>query len=400
MTDCTDPTPPTTALGSNQSGVRAHNERLVLTLIRQAGALAKAEIARRTGLSPQTVSNIIGALEEDGLLLRGTPQRGRVGQPSVPMRLAPDGAFFLGLKVGRRSLDLVLTDFHGQLRGRLHQTHRYPSPDGVVRFATDGIAHLIGSLPPELRNRVAGLGIALPFRLWDWAGPLGVDPDRMEDWRHRDVAAEIAAPWPFPVFLRNDASAACGAELVFGTTDKPRDFLYFYIGYFAGGGLVLDNTLFTGRTGNAAALGSMPVGRADGRILQLVDVASLRQLELLAQGIARTEAIWRQAGHWTLPQSLLDDWVEAASEGLAMAILSAACLIDFDCAMIDGWLPATLRKTLVERTAARMANMPMAGMDPPSVRAGSIGPEARALGAASLPLSERFLVDRSGFPKG
>ena len=78
MTDCTDPTPPTTALGSNQSGVRAHNERLVLTLIRQASALAKAEIARRTGLSPQTVSNIIGALEEDGLLLRGTPQRGRM----------------------------------------------------------------------------------------------------------------------------------------------------------------------------------------------------------------------------------------------------------------------------------------------------------------------------------
>ena len=59
--------------GSNQSGMRAYNERLVLTLIRQAGAMAKAEIARRTGLSAQTVSVIMRALEADGLLERGEP---------------------------------------------------------------------------------------------------------------------------------------------------------------------------------------------------------------------------------------------------------------------------------------------------------------------------------------
>ena len=61
----------TSRRGSNQSGMRAYNERLVLSLIRQTGALAKAEIARRTGLSAQTVSVIMRALEADGLLLRG-----------------------------------------------------------------------------------------------------------------------------------------------------------------------------------------------------------------------------------------------------------------------------------------------------------------------------------------
>ena len=78
--------------GSNQSGMRAHNERLVLSILRRLGPMAKADIARMTGLSAQTVSVIMRALETDGLLAKGEPVRGRVGQPSVPMGLArPDG---------------------------------------------------------------------------------------------------------------------------------------------------------------------------------------------------------------------------------------------------------------------------------------------------------------------
>ncbi|MEO6298609.1 MAG: winged helix-turn-helix transcriptional regulator, partial [Paracoccaceae bacterium] len=124
-TDATPDKIDTAALrGSNQSGMRDHNERLVLSLVRQHGALAKSDIARMTGLSAQTVSVIMRALERDGLLLRGEPQRGRIGQPSVPMSLNHEGAFFLGLKIGRRSADLVLVDFLGQLRGTHRRVYR------------------------------------------------------------------------------------------------------------------------------------------------------------------------------------------------------------------------------------------------------------------------------------
>ena len=71
--------------GTNQSEMRAQNERLVLTLLRRKGSLARAEIARLTGLSAQTAARLITSLEKDGLIKRGEPQRGRVGQPSIPM---------------------------------------------------------------------------------------------------------------------------------------------------------------------------------------------------------------------------------------------------------------------------------------------------------------------------
>lgn len=387
--------------GSNQSGMRAYNERLVLSLVRQFGQLAKSQITQMTGLSAQTVSVIMRALEADGLLEKGAPVRGKVGQPSVPMNLRREGAFFLGLKVGRRSLELVLTDFLGTPVQRVRESYSHPTPDGVVRRANDAIAGLLDRLPEAQKSLVVGLGIALPFQLWDWAEHLGVDPSDMGEWHDRDIGEEIGAEWPFPVYVCNDASAACGAELVFGAPDKPRNYLYFYVGFFIGGGLVLDNALYTGLSGNAAAVGSTPVFSLDGRRTQLVDIASLVSLEaeLVAKG-GDGSMIWDDPLNWDLPVEVLVPWLEQTADGIAQAILSSACVIDFQCVLIDGWLPADVREDLVRRTRLRLAETPLPGVATPEVREGTIGGDARSLGAASLPLSERFLVDRNAFLKG
>jgi predicted NBD/HSP70 family sugar kinase len=387
--------------GSNQSGMRAHNERLVLSLIRQFGQLAKSRITEMTGLSAQTVSVIMRALEADGLLEKGVPIRGKVGQPSVPMNLRRDGAFFLGLKVGRRSLDLVLTDFLGKPVNRIRESYAHPTPDRVVDIANDAIKRLLDELSEEQRSRVVGLGIALPFQLWGWADHQDADPEEMDSWRDRDISEDIGAKWPFPVYVCNDASAACGAELVFGTPDKPRNFLYFYVGFFIGGGLVLDNVLYTGQTGNAAAIGSTPVLSADGKRTQLVDVASLVQLEkALESKSSNSSMIWEDPESWCVPADVLNPWLEKTSDGIAQAVFSSACLIDFQCVLIDGWLPAAVREELVRRTRLRLAETHLAGIETPEVREGTVGSDARSLGAASLPLSERFLVDRTAFLKG
>ena len=390
-----------TRRGSNQSGMRAYNERLVLSLIRQSGARAKAEIARRTGLSAQTVSVIMRALEADGLLVRGEPVRGKIGQPSVPMSLAKDGAFFFGLKIGRRSLDLVLTDFLGTVLHRVRISHPYPTTDNTVKFATDGIAEITERLSEGHRSRIAGLGIALPFQLWDWADTLGIGSEAMVGWKNRDVAAEIGAACDFPVYVCNDASTACGAELVFGDRGKPRDFLYVFVGYFIGGGLVLDNSLYTGRSGNAAALGSMMVMTADGTLRQLVDVASLATLEqALASSGDQGTMIWDKPESWDIPQGPLDRWLDRAAEGIAQAVISSVCVIDVGHVLIDGWMPEHMRAEIVRRVQDQLAQASVAGVERPVVTEGSIGADARALGAASLPLSKRFLVENNSFQMG
>lgn len=386
--------------GSNQAGMRAHNERLVLTMLRQHGALAKSDIARMTGLSAQTVSVIMRALEADGLLLRGEPVRGRIGQPSVPMSLAPDGAFFLGLKIGRRSADLTLVDFLGRVRSTERQIYRWPTPDAVMDFVARALPAVTGALAPALRGRVAGMGIAMPFQLWSWTDQFGAPQAELDAWRHRTIETEIAAMAGMPVWVQNDATAACGAELVFGTTEKPRDFLYFYFGYFIGGGLVLNGQLHTGRTGNAAGVGPMPVPGPDGRMRRLLTVASMSVLAAaMDKAGADSRVLWESPRDWNLPPEVLEPWLDSTAEALAAAILSAASLLELDAVLIDGWIPPDLRTEIVRRTDAALHRLDLAGVTAPAIRAGSIGAEARALGAAAIPLSHRYLVDPNALMK-
>ena len=389
------PAEPAGHRGTNQQGMRAHNERLVLSLVRNRGALAKSDIARITGLSAQTVSVIMRALENDGLLLRGEPVRGKIGQPSVPMSLAPDGAYFLGLKVGRRSTDLILMDFLGRVTASRRQTYAYPTPGAVVAFVAEALPTLRHALPPDRRDRIGGLGIALPFQMWNWAQFVGAPQSEMDAWRDRDLQAEIAALAGMPVYLQNDATAACGAELVLGRGVKPADFLYFYVAHFIGGGLVLGGQIYTGRTGNGAAIGSMPVpGPEGGPLRQLISVASLATLEraLWAEG-HDSRIMWERHDDWNLPPAILAPWIDAAARGIAHAILSAAAVIELEAAVIDGWMPPALRAELVRRTRNHLMSLDMAGIEAPDLREGTVGPEARTLGAASIPLSQRYLVD-------
>lgn len=387
--------------GSNQSGMRDHNERLVLSLVRQQGALAKSDIARITGLSAQTVSVIMRALEQDGLLLRGEPVRGRIGQPSVPMHLNPEGALFLGLKIGRRSTDLVLVDFLGQVRDTRRRTYRYPTPAGIVAFVADALPDLMASLGPALRARVSGMGVAMPFQLWSWVQALGAPQSEMDAWRDHDIQADLAALTDIPVYVQNDATSACGAELVFGTGEKPRDFLYFYFGTFIGGGLVLNGQLFLGRTGNAAGVGPIPVPGPDGRMRRLFDAASLAVLADRMQAAGESaDHLWEQPVYWQVSAPVLDAWLDEACEGLASAILSAATLLELEAVLIDGWMPAAIRAEITSRTAAALARLDLSGITPPAVREGTVGAQARSLGAAAIPLSQRYLLDQNAAQRG
>ena len=379
--------------GTNQSGMRAHNERLVLSLVRKHKALAKAEIARMTGLSAQTVSVIMRQLESEGLLLKGEPVRGRVGQPSVPMHLNPEGANFLGLKVGRRSAELVLIDFLGHVISHDRATYDYPTPEKTIEFATKGIDRLLDDMPFEQQSRIAGMGIAMPYFLWDWAQTLQVAPEKMAGWRTADIRATLDEKYDFPVFSQNDATSACGAELVFGPQDGPGDFLYFYVGYFIGGGFVLNGQIYSGR-GNSGALGPLPVPDGLGNTVPLIDVASLYLLERKMVSSGQTaDAMWQSADHWILPEQGIDDWIEQAAYGIASAIKACCSLIDFECVKLDGWMPDSVCEKLVNRTSEKLTSFDFTGLERPEVRRGSIGPDARALGAASLPLSKRYLVE-------
>ena len=81
----------------------------------------------------------------------------------------------------------------------------------------------------------------------------------MQAWRDLDLHGAVARACDLQVYLGNDATAACAAELLFGAAPRHREFLSVFIAWFIGGGLVIDGNLFPGRTGYAGSLGQVLV---------------------------------------------------------------------------------------------------------------------------------------------
>ncbi|CAN5173759.1 ROK family transcriptional regulator [soil metagenome] len=395
--DAAKPRPLDIARGTNQSGVRVYNERLVLSLIRRHGSLPKAEIARQTGLSPQTITIIMRQLEADGLVIKQSRQRGRIGQPSVPFALNPDGAYSLGLKIGRRSSDLVLIDFVGAVRRTIREAGSYPTPSGTLDFIERGIAELTATLSTNEGKRISGLGIAAPFELWNWEGEIGAPRVILDQWRSFDLRESVAAICPWPVYFCNDATAACAAELVFGNPHQHLDFLYFFIGSFVGGGIVLNGHLHTGQTGNAGALGSMPIvaGGGSGRSQQLIRSASIYLLaNRLTAGGRDPSILWRSPDDWGDLGGPFDAWIDEVAASIAFAVVAAVSVIDFPAAIIDDAFPAEVRRRVVEHVNRRLNDFDRQGLSPTIAVEGSIGSGARAIGGACLPLLANFARDR------
>ncbi|MEP5091555.1 MAG: hypothetical protein ABJR23_19200, partial [Paracoccaceae bacterium] len=92
--------------------------------------------------------------------------------------------------------------------------------------------------------------------------------------------------------------------------------------------------------------------------------------------------------------------LKEAAAGLAHAIVSACSVFDFELVVVDGWLPEEVRRELVDLIEQRVATFNLTGLVRPVIREGCVGPDARSIGAAALPLSARFLISQGTLPTG
>jgi len=388
--------------GSNQIGMRQYNERVVLQALRLHGALPKAELARLTGLTAQTIGLITTRLEEDGLLLRHDPVRGRIGQPSIPLALAPDGAYAIGVKIGRRSTDALLVDFHGKVRKRLAITYPFPQASELLPAISQQIRTLRRSLGPQA-SRVVGVGVAAPFQMGGWHRILGLSAEQADEWNRIDLAAEVQALTDLPVSFARDTAAACIAELLLGRGRDIKSYLYLFVDTFVGGGLVLHSQPHLGVRGNAGAVASLPmaVATAGGPPPdQLVLHASLWELERTfdAQGLDPAAAYQERVLEEPF-RVHTERWIASAAEALAHCVITGTAMVDVDAVVVDGSLAPAALRLLLERTRQALGQYNWEGLWQPALLAGSIGSDARALGGAMLPLHTHFAPDRDVFLK-
>lgn len=389
--------------GSNSIQVRQFNERVILGLLRRLGPASKADLARHANLTANTAGMIVHELEAAGLIRSEGKRQGDRGQPATLIGLAPDGAYSLGVKIGRRSLDSILVDFAGKVIAQRRRECPFPQPEQALGMVLEEIVALRGAIAPAHAERIAGLGVAAPYNMGSWRRELDIPSVAFQAWNDFDIAARLEAATGLPTLLENDGTAAVVAELFQGRGRELRHFLYVFVGSALGGGVVIDGDYHRGAHGNAGDLGLMPVPpsalatapESNRRFDMLLTRASINSLVRHLRGsnvptTTRDELDAAIAAHG----GLVEEWLDDCADALVGPLLSAVCVLDVEAVVLDGDLPQPVLQDLIERVHRLAVAAAPEAREAPPICLGRIGRQAAAIGAAILPLHLNYSPSR------
>ena len=256
--------------GANLPSLGGFNRTVVLDAVRRSrDGLSRVELAGRTGLSPQTVSNVARFLIDAGMIVEsGTVVSGR-GKPRTILRLEARSRFAIGVHVDPAVVTYVLLDLAGTVVAEATtSTPNAEDPDQVVRTmaaAVDGLVRRSGVAP----DSVLGVGIASPGPI-DAAAGVVLDPPFLPRWRDVPLRDALGDATGYPVLLEKDVTAAAVGEVFLERGAAARDFAFVYFGTGFGVGLVIDHEPVRGSGANAGDAGHIMVdqgalaGTADG----------------------------------------------------------------------------------------------------------------------------------------
>jgi predicted NBD/HSP70 family sugar kinase len=389
--------------GSNSVQIRHFNERVILAALRRLGEASKADLARYAQLTNNAAGQIVRELEQQHLIKTLGKRSGSRGQPATLLTLNSDGAYAIGVTVGRRSLRALLVDFNGNVLERRAREQVWPLPADAIAFILESIDAFRATLPPPARRRIAGLGVAIPYNMGSWQKELGITPEALTAWRDFDLLAAIEPQLDLAVFVENDGTSAAAAELFRGHGRSIESFLYLFIGAAIGGGTVANGDFQRGMHGNAGDVGLMPVAPSTlpsavpgpSRFDVLLSRASVNALlrHLNHRGYA-VQTQHELEGCLGGAAPAITEWIEDCADALVVPILSAVRLLDVDTVIIDSDLPPALTDDLIAVTSEHLRRASPESRAAPRLVRGSIGSEAAAIGAAILPLHLNFSPNR------
>ncbi|WP_434669521.1 ROK family transcriptional regulator [Klebsiella sp. B345] len=377
--------------GTNLEHARVHNRRVVIEAVRLHGTLTRAELARLTALTPQTVSNIVAELQQMAILTSHEPRRpvGR-GQPAVPVSLNPASAWSIGIHLDHQTLIIVLVDLTGEVHFRRLILVQKPQP-GATFARIEEVLQEMKTLPGLEWSRVLGIGVVMP-------GPFGVEgisstgPTTLNGWEGVDVAAELARISGLPVTLENDATVAAIGERFHGVARQLNSFVYLYIGTGLGAGIFTDGHIYTGHAHNAGEVGHIVV-HPGGRPCYCGNEGCLERYVSL-------QAAYEFCGldpYRALPEDLLavdaarfDRWIDTALPSLRQAINLLECVFDAETVVVGGMMPAPLLEKVLARLPPLYQSVRGRYLPAMRVKMGMTGTDTAALGAAALPIFDEF----------
>ncbi|MCS5735864.1 ROK family transcriptional regulator [Herbiconiux daphne] len=240
--------------GSQASLRRSNQQRIVRSLL-QSGSLTQAELSRQTGLSTATVSNIVKAMVDRGLL--ATSPTTSSGRRALAVSLTGDDTLAAGIDIGRSHVRVVVTSINYRVVGErwvhLPLGHEADLALDVASTVLDEVLAECGSS----RDALIGVGLGVPGPI-DRRSHAVIDGTILPEWVGITVD-HIQERLRMPVMLENDANLGAIAEITWGPHKGVDDLVFVKVGTGIGSGLILGGEIFPGNIGVSGEIGHLPI---------------------------------------------------------------------------------------------------------------------------------------------
>lgn len=250
--------PATRELRSNSYSPRVgdYNQLLVFDTIRRSkDGISRAEVVAATGLSPQTVSNVVSRLLDSGWVIEGARvHRPTRGKPRTLLHSNADAGFAVGVHVEPALTSAVLMDVNGVIR-RTAQTPAHPDPQSTVKAVGRIVAEVSADIP---REKIMGIGCSVPGPL-DLEEGIFIDPPTLPGWDQVAFREMVFEETGITTYMQKDSIAALSGELWNHDHNPVGTTLFVYAGFGIGFAAAHKGELFVGGSGNAGEAGHIKV---------------------------------------------------------------------------------------------------------------------------------------------
>ena len=384
-----------------------YNQRVVLDQIRRTRAgVSRVELVSATGLSAQTISNVVNRLVELGLVVEGDRQILGRGKPRTMLHLRAEAGFALGAHIDPVLVTLALVDLTGAVRVQsvVETPH---GPDAVVAAIAEQVAALVAeaAIDPAL---ILGLGVAAPGPIDATRGHV-IHPPLLAGWGDYPLQERVATATGLETVIEKDVSAAMAAELWQGQHNLAGTTLFAYLGFGIGFAFSRRGELLPGTSRNAGEIGHLIVD-ADGPECDCGNRGCIGVSASLATlvGQAMEDGILPTTTPHDTPRQLdaaMAELVEAGAAGnegaiailatsarrIAHGIMVVADLLDADHVVFGGVNGDRLAPYLIEAASAEFAShASLRELHGVGVGGSAVGTWVGAVGAASIVLDAAF----------
>jgi len=232
--------------------IRDLNRSIVLNMIKEHGPIGRAQVARRSGLSPASITKITGDLLAEGGILETDTGESSGGRRPILLEINPTGGYVIGLKVTEYGVIGVLTDMTADVLEKQKDSLEGTSPEAVaacLASQVDSLCHAAG-IP---REDVLGVGVGLSGLVN--ASQCLSRQNPFLGWRDAPIGGLLQSHVHVPVYIDNDVNTLTFAERLFGHGRGVDDFIVVTIGRGVGLGMVLDGQVYSGAHGGAGEFG-------------------------------------------------------------------------------------------------------------------------------------------------